>query len=270
MKQLKLWTVSLLSVLTFSCTSSDDGPVPADLPKVTTKEISGIANTTAASGGVVNSQGGSAVTTRGVCWSNQPNPTIQNSKTNDGTGTGNYSSTITGLDANTKYYLRAYATNNDGTAYGNELSFTTTNLPAQGSIREFIADIVTDREGNTSVTNGVTTCLFVDGVFFDMDPYAVSYTVLFYDMVRTLEGTPTTYPDDFQYDFAADFGKEIFNGPYGNSILTNWYNVNNGIPVTKFTNENKLFVSASWCTTGGCKPGDCYLVTGKAKVTVRY
>ena len=266
MKVFKITFLFLFLSFLFSCSDNDN----SQLPVLTTIEVSGISITTAVSGGSITNEGASGIISRGVCWSTTSNPTINNNKTTDGVGLGDFSSTITELIPNTVYYLRAYATNEQGTAYGNQVSFQTTNGPIAGTFVEYIYDIVTDREGNTTVTNGVTTCLFVDGVFFDMDPYAVSYSVLFYDMIRTLPGTTTTYPNDIEYNFDDDFGSEIYNGPYGNQTLTNWYNVNNGIPVTRFTTENKLFVSASWCTTGGCEFDDCYLVTGKAKVTVHY
>jgi uncharacterized protein (TIGR02145 family) len=100
-----------------------------NLPTVTTTAITAIAGTTANSGGNVSSDGGSAVTARGVCWSNVPGPTVAlATKTNNGSGTGSFTSNISGLNTNTTYYLRAYATNGVGTAYGNEISFTTLNL----------------------------------------------------------------------------------------------------------------------------------------------
>lgn len=96
------------------------------VPTVTTTSISSIASTTATSGGNVTDDGGATVTARGVCWSTSHNPTTSNSKTTNGTGTGSFTSSITGLTAGTTYYVRAYATNSAGTAYGNEVSFTTT------------------------------------------------------------------------------------------------------------------------------------------------
>jgi hypothetical protein len=78
------------------------------------------------SGGSVSNDGGAPVTSRGVCWSTSQNPTIADNKTNDGVGTGKFISPIGGLTVNTKYYLRAYATNSKGTNYSNRsLSFTT-------------------------------------------------------------------------------------------------------------------------------------------------
>ena len=94
------------------------------MPTVTTGSVSGIAQDGATCGGNVTSDGGAAVTARGVCWSTSQNPTISNSHTTDGTGTGSFTSNITGLTASTVYYVRAYATNANGTSYGEQKSFT--------------------------------------------------------------------------------------------------------------------------------------------------
>ncbi|MDD4033579.1 MAG: FISUMP domain-containing protein [Bacteroidales bacterium] len=73
----------------------------------------------------VTADGGAYVTSRGVCWSALQNPTTANPKTTDETGLGSYSSIITGLFPNTTYFVRAYATNAQGTAYGVQKSFKT-------------------------------------------------------------------------------------------------------------------------------------------------
>lgn len=97
-----------------------------EIPVVTTTAVSGVTTTTAVSGGNVTDDGGADVTARGVCWGTAANPTVSGSKTSDGTGTGSFSSNLTGLTPGTKYYVRAYATNSVGTAYGNEVEFTAT------------------------------------------------------------------------------------------------------------------------------------------------
>lgn len=101
--------------------------------------------TSAISGGTVTATGGADVTARGVCWSTSPLPTLADSYTVDGSGTGNFSSNITGLTAGTSYYVRAYATNSVGTAYGNQVVFTTPDVSqtCQGT------PSVTDYDGNT-------------------------------------------------------------------------------------------------------------------------
>jgi uncharacterized protein (TIGR02145 family) len=95
------------------------------IPVLKTVDITNITKTTAESGGQISSAGGAEITIHGVCWSTTQNPTITNTKTNDGSGIGNYSSTISNLEPNSTYYIRAYATNSVGTAYGNEICFTT-------------------------------------------------------------------------------------------------------------------------------------------------
>lgn len=99
------------------------------LPTVITTAISGITQTSAQSGGNITSNGRATVTARGICWSTIPNPSTANSKTADGTGTGTFTSSLTGLTTSTTYYVRAYATNSAGTAYGNEISFITQSTP---------------------------------------------------------------------------------------------------------------------------------------------
>jgi uncharacterized protein (TIGR02145 family) len=99
------------------------------LPTVITNSVAAITQTTATCGGNVSSDGGAAVTARGVVWSTSQNPTRENKQgiTYNGTDTGSFSSNLTGLTANTPYYVRAYATNSQGTAYGSQVTFTTSD-----------------------------------------------------------------------------------------------------------------------------------------------
>jgi uncharacterized protein (TIGR02145 family) len=96
-----------------------------EIPTLTTTAISGITTNSASSGGNITDDGGADVTARGVCWGTATKPTITGSKTSDGIGIGIFTSGLTDLTPNTMYYVRAYATNSEGTAYGNEISFTT-------------------------------------------------------------------------------------------------------------------------------------------------
>jgi len=96
------------------------------VPTLTTTTTTNVAQTTATSGGNVTSDGGTIITARGVCWSTKVNPTVAlNTKTTNGTGTGIFSSSLTGLGADSTYYVRAYATNSIGTSYGNSITFST-------------------------------------------------------------------------------------------------------------------------------------------------
>lgn len=98
---------------------------PFLVPTLTTTAINTIGGFTAMSGGNINFDGNTPVTARGVCWSTSINPTTADSKTIDGSGAGIFASNIIGLNVNTTYYVRAYATNAIGLVYGDQVSFTT-------------------------------------------------------------------------------------------------------------------------------------------------
>jgi len=131
--------VSVVALIFLAC--GDDKPITptATIPAVTTARITAIKSSSAVCGGTVTSDGGAAVTARGVCWGPDPSPTIAGSKTIDGTGTGSYTSLLGGLTADATYHLRAYATNSAGTGYGDEYIIKT---PIS----------VTDIDGNEYVT----------------------------------------------------------------------------------------------------------------------
>ncbi len=120
-------------------------------PTVTTSDVTGTTQSTATCGGNVTSDGGSAVTARGVCWSTSQNPTVSGSHTTDGTGTGAFVSSLTGLSPGTPYYVRAYATNSAGTSYGDQVSFTTNSssgaVPCPG-----VPSIIDVRDGTVYQT----------------------------------------------------------------------------------------------------------------------
>ena len=105
-----------------------------NLLSVTTTAVTEITNFTATCGGEVDFDGGLNVTTRGTCWSTSPNPKTSGSKTTDGSGKGAFTSLLTGLSPNTTYFVRAYAINNTGTVYGNEITLTTLNADCPASV----------------------------------------------------------------------------------------------------------------------------------------
>jgi len=119
----------------------------AFLPEVTTVPPSNTSYYSTESGGIVTNDNGFAISARGVCWSLSPNPTIANDNTIDGTGTGSFSSSISNLTAGITYYVRAFATNSEGTGYGNQETFTT--LSTTG------ATVTTDNISNVSYFTAV-------------------------------------------------------------------------------------------------------------------
>lgn len=112
-----LCQLCLFSILT----GCEQEPVPS----VSTREISDISETSATGGGYGISVEGDFITAKGVCWDILENPTIEDNKTNDGTGIASFISPVTGLLPNTIYYVRAYATNDAGTGYGEQVILKT-------------------------------------------------------------------------------------------------------------------------------------------------
>jgi len=97
----------------------------ATIPVLTTNTVSDITSATATCGGIISNDGGASITERGVYWGLESTLTEADNKTTDGGSIGDFTSHLTGLQANTSYYVRAYATNSEGTGYGKTLSFTT-------------------------------------------------------------------------------------------------------------------------------------------------
>jgi uncharacterized protein (TIGR02145 family) len=114
----KLVMFIILITFIFSCEKKE-------LPGLTTDEIFNITGTTAQCGGVVISEGTGTIIAKGVCWSLGKSPSINDNKTQDGSGTGSFISNLSGLNGATTYFVRAYATNSVGTGYGISIPFTT-------------------------------------------------------------------------------------------------------------------------------------------------
>lgn len=153
MKRKKSILVSVLlisSLFAFlnSC-EKDDVKSP---PILTTTSVSEVTQTTAISGGNITNDGGAPVTARGVCWSTNETPSLNDSKTTDGTGIGDFSSGILDLIPNTTYYVRAYAINSEGTSYGKVVSVKTLEALATLTTVE-----VTEITTNTAISGGNIT-----------------------------------------------------------------------------------------------------------------
>jgi hypothetical protein len=131
--------------------------------------VSSVGATTASSGGNISSAGGSPISSRGVCYDVSATPTLANTIVSGGSGSGSFVCNITGLTPNTTYYLRAFATNNSGTAYGNEISFTTatattihemtSSIPITVSPNPFTDEIIVSSKGRALKSQFVITNL---------------------------------------------------------------------------------------------------------------
>jgi len=138
--------------------------VVSEVPTVQTLEVTDVAGTSAQTGGTVTDDGGSAILARGVCWNTLPQPNINNSITTNGSGDGSFTSEISGLERGTKYYVRAYATNENGTGYGNEIEFTTSEnieITIAGITYMMHEEAVVNNVWGPEITTGATS--FSDG-----------------------------------------------------------------------------------------------------------
>lgn len=142
---IKIASISIIAISSFFMGCKKDEET-LNKPTVTTTSVTNITKTSAVCLGKVNSDGGAEVTERGIYWSLTENPTDSNNTIVSGTGTGEFSCTLTGLSANTTYYFRAYAKNSEGTSYGDVLNFKTNN----DNIIE--GDPISDNDGNTYKT----------------------------------------------------------------------------------------------------------------------
>ena len=145
------------------CSKTSENINPTVKISISTDTVIEITSTSAKSGGNISADGGATVTARGVVWATSQNPTISlSTKTSNGTGTGAFTSELTSLAANTTYYVRAYATNSAGTAYGNEVTFktsavqTTTVPTLTTTSASLITQSTANSGGNISADGGAT------------------------------------------------------------------------------------------------------------------
>lgn len=249
----------------------------ASIPTVTTDAAYNISTTTAQGGGNILSDGGAAVTARGLCWSTSPFPTTSDQTRAGGSGTGSFTATISGLTENTTYYIRAYATNSSGTAYGNQVSFSTSEA---GVLATVTTDAVTDITENSAVCGGNVTSeggssFTISGLCWDTSPHpdlADSVKILsvglgpFSTTITDLETDTTYYVRAFALNSnGTAYGDEVRFTPSAQGELTAnrsllYFGVNgNGVT----TGAQTIFINATgngtldWSVSSANNSGWC-------------
>lgn len=143
--------------LSSSCSKKDDINSETTVPSVETLDVTDISTTSAISGGNITDDGREAITSRGICWSTNRNPTIENQRAEDTGQSASFTGNITGLTPSTTYYVRAYATNRTGTAYGEERSFMTRDENSAQTGDPSQTEIFLWQEGNMPATTSRQT-----------------------------------------------------------------------------------------------------------------
>ncbi|MHC1703665.1 MAG: FISUMP domain-containing protein [Tenuifilaceae bacterium] len=219
-------------------------------PTVTSSPALSITQTTAVSGGSVTLPGGYALTAVGICWNTSPNPTIDNNFTSEVIGLGSFVTNLTGLLPNTTYYVRAYATNANGTAYGNEVVFTTASeitsvtdidgniyntvqIGTQTWMKENLkttkyrdgSDIpnITDQTAWAAQTTGAY-CWYDNDATTNKDPYGALYN--YYAVVDSRNLCPTGWhvPSDTDWTNLTNYlgGEKVSGGLLKESGTLHW------------------------------------------------
>jgi uncharacterized protein (TIGR02145 family) len=216
------------------------------IPEIISMGVSRITQITVESGGEVIDDGGCFLTARGVCWSNEPLPTISDNHTTDGSGWSDFSSKLSGLLPDTRYYLRAYATNTLGTAYGNEIEFQTLgfNTPCPE------APVLEDIEGNI-----YNTVMIGEQCWMKENLKTTIY----------LNGSPIEYQGETKEGASNNYGSYcwfndeiIWREKYG--ALYNWNAVNNANGLCpdgwRVPDKDDWKVLSSFVTGGSIAGGD--------------
>jgi uncharacterized repeat protein (TIGR02543 family) len=218
-------------------------------PTVTTTVITNITATSAATGGTITATGGTAIIARGVCWGTEPNPSLNGSFTTNGSGGGSFASFLTGLNSSTAYYVRAYATNSVGTAYGQEISFTTLPLFTL-TLAASPAQAGTVSGGGVFEANAQRSLTATANSNFVF----VNWTNESSEIVSTAANFTFTMPAAntiLTANFVPSYTLTLVSSPAGSAVLTGAGQYLGGTTVAVAATPNSGFVFVNWTNQSG-------------------
>ncbi len=221
------------------------------LPTVTTTAITAITTIAASGGGNVTADGGASISDRGICWGTSSNPTTSNSTYSNGAGsTGSYTSPLASLTANQLYHVRAYAINSAGTAYGDDVTFTTLKTEPSNHVTSFAA-------GTTTVSTIPLT--WTDAT---ADGYLIKGSDIGYDSITPpSDGTAET--NDLLVRNVTQ-GTQTYTFPDLNSGTTYYFKIypytNSGTGIDYKTNDTIPQASAVTKSMTVLAPGDIAII----------
>jgi hypothetical protein len=231
-------------------------------PTLTTTDLSSVTSTSFNSGGIVTNDGGSPVTARGICWSSNLNPTVSDNKTTDGSGTGNFTSSVTGLMFGTTYYIRAYATNSMGTAYGNQLATKTSNTLPTLSTTAITNITATGASGGGNITSDGGSMVTARGICWSANQNPTIADKFTVDGICIGSFTSTlTLLDPVKTYYVRAYATNMQGTAYGNQVT---FTTILPLSLATVTTTAASTITATTATLGGNVTND-----GNATVTER-
>jgi uncharacterized protein (TIGR02145 family) len=194
----------------------------SSVPNLTTNSISDLTSTSAKTGGMITDDGGSAISKKGVCWATHSDPTVADSISNDGSGTSSFITTLNALLANTTYYVKAYAINATGTAYGNEISFKTPAGLAAVKTNAITDIVALSANGGGEVTNDGGAPVTERGIVYatTQNPTTANFKVISGSGAGTFTATMSPLSSQQTY-YVRAFAINNYGTAYGNQVQFN-------------------------------------------------
>lgn len=240
-------------------------------PTISTSSVRDITSNSAICGGNITSDGGAEVTQRGLCWSTNENPNVSDSKISCGNGTGEFTGTMTDLSPNTRYFVRAFASNAIGTAYGEQREFMTSNgggttKPAVST--NPIANITSnsaDCGGNVTSDGGATVT--ERGICWAKASVTNSPTLSNYSIQANGGGTGsfsctmTGLSSNTAY-YVRAYAKNTVGISYGDSaVFTTLRGADHSVPTVNTGNCSNVTTSSAICRGDIISDGGAYMVS---------